>query len=107
MQAILFLLSCVTVCNSLLQGAQIYSDLSKFCSNNGLVYLSVTAPDELPMFPAEEIQAFFAFQKHDLRARKLSFTEVQPHLEFDIDTFVLFTDTKILSQPDILLKVGD
>ena len=49
MQAILFLLSCVTVCNSLLQGAQLYTDLAKFCSNNGLLYLSVTAPDELPM----------------------------------------------------------
>ena len=107
MQAILFLLSCVTVCNSLLQGAQLYTDLAKFCSNNGLVYLSITAPDKLPMFPAEEIQAFFAFQKHGLRARKLSFTEVPSNLNFNIDTFVIFIDTKILSQPDILIKVGD
>ena len=107
MQAILFLLSCVTVCNSLLQGAQLYTDLAKFCSSNGLVYLSITAPDEIPMFPSEEIQAFLAFQKHGLRARKLTFTEVPSNLKFDIDTFVIFTDTKILSQPDILIKVGD
>ena len=107
MQAILFLLSCVTVCNSFLHGAQLYTDLAKFCSNNGLVYLSITAPDETPMFPAEEIQAFLAFQKHGLRARKLTFTEVPSNLKFDIDTFVIFTDTKILSQPDILIKVGD
>ena len=107
MQAILFLVSCVTVCNSLLHGAQLYTDLAKFCSNNGLVYLSITAPDEIPMFPSEEIQAFLAFQKHGLRARKLTFTEVPSNLKFDIDTFVIFTDTKILSQPDILMKVGD
>ena len=107
MQAILFLLSCVTVCNSLLHGAQLYTDLAKFCSNNGLSYLSITAPDEIPMFPAEEIQAFLAFQKHGLRARKLSFTEVPPNLKFNIDTFVIFSDTEILSQPEILLKVGD
>ena len=107
MQAILLLLSYITVCNSLLQGAQLYTDLAKFCSNNGLVYLSITVPDELPMFPADEMQAFVAFQKHGLRARKLSFTEVQPNLKFDLDTFVIFSDTKILSQPDILLKVGD
>ena len=107
MQAILFLLSWVTVCNSLFQGAQLYTDLAKFCSTNGLVYLSITAPDEIPMLPAEGIQAFLAFQKHGLRARKLSFTEVPLNLKFDIDTFVLFIDTTILSQPDILLKVGD
>ena len=105
MQAILLLLSYITVCNSLLQGAQLYTDLAKFCSNNGLVYLSITVPDELPMFPADEMQAFVAFQKHGLRARKLSFTEVQPNLKFDLDTFVIFCDTKILSQLDLLLKV--
>ena len=107
MQAILLLLSYVTVCNSLLQGAELYTDVAKFCSNNGLLYLTITVPDELSMLPAEEMQAFVALQKHGLRARKLNFTEVPPNLKFDLDTFVIFSDTKILSQPEIFLKVGD
>ena len=78
MQAISLLLSYITVCNSLLQGAQLYTDLAKFCSNNGLVYLSITVPDELPMFPAEEMQAFVAFQKHGLRWFSVGICKYKP-----------------------------
>ena len=78
----------------------IYDDLSKFCVNNGLVFLSLTTTDEQPMLHNEAIDTFIALEKHGLRVRKLNYADLYYDLQFNLDTFVLLTDTKIILEPN-------
>ena len=97
----LFLIICCAVlASSLVHSDQLYTDLVNFCSNNGMVYLSLTTTDEQPLLHNKAQKAYVAFQKQGLRVRKLSYDKLYPELNFDIDTLILLTETKILSQPN-------
>ena len=78
----------------------IYDDLSKFCVNNGLVFISLTVTDEYPVLHNEAIDTFVALEKHGLRVRKLNPADLYYDLQFNLDTFVLLTKTKILLEPN-------
>ena len=85
----------------LVHSNQLYTDLANFCSNNGMVYLSLTTTDEQPLLQNKAQKAYVAFQKYGLRVRRLSYDKLYPELSFDIDTLVLLTETKMLSQPKV------
>ena len=78
-----------------------YDDLADFCSNNGLIFLSLTTTNDGNLNLSNKARhAFETFQKHDLRVQRLSYTKLLPELKFNLDTFILLTETKILSDPD-------
>ena len=61
----------------LVESGHIYDDLAKFCSNNGMVFLSLTTTTENPIIRYEANLAFMAFRNNDLRIRRLSFDKLQ------------------------------
>ena len=65
-----------------------------------MVYLSLTTTDEQPLLQNKAQKAYMAFQKQGLRVRRLSYDKLYPDLKFDIDTLILLTETKMLSQPN-------
>ena len=86
------------VLTAFVHSGYIYDDLSKFCTNNGMVLLSLTTTDDQPMLQNEALNAFVTFEKHGIRARRLSYKQLLPDLNpFSEDTFILLTGTKILS----------
>ena len=95
---IFLIICCAVLITGLVHSDQLYTDLANFCSNNGLVYLSLTTTDEQPLLQNKVRKAYMEFQKHSLRVRSLSYDEL--NLEFDIDTLILLTETKMLSQPN-------
>ena len=54
------------------KSGHIYDDLAKFCSNNGMVFLSLAMNNENPIIRYEANLAFMAFRNNDLRIRRLS-----------------------------------
>ena len=100
MKSVLYLLLCNTVLATFVQSGKIYEDLARFCSHNGLVYVSLTTSDEKPMLRNEAVKAFSTLEKHGLRTRRLSYSRLLPVLDFNLDTLVLLTETEILSAPD-------
>ena len=83
-----------------------YDDLADFYSNNGLIFLSLTTTDDGNLNLSNEARhAFETFQKHDLRVQRLSYTKLLPELKFNLDTFILLTETNILSaEPCIFMQ---
>ena len=55
----------------------IYDDLAKFCSNNGMVFLSLSTTSEKTSMNYESNLAFMAFKQNGLRIRKLSYDKLQ------------------------------
>ena len=96
---IFLIICCVVLATSLVHNNQLYTDLASFCSNNGMVYLSLSTTDEQPLLQNKVRSAYVAFQTHGLRVRKLSYDKLYPELNFDLDTLILLTETKVLSQP--------
>ena len=72
----LILINSVLV-TELVESGHIYDDLAKFCSNNGMVFLSLTTTSENPIIHYEANLAFMAFRNNDLRIRRLSFDKLQ------------------------------
>ena len=73
----------------------IYNDLANFCSQNGFVYLSISTTDESVLLYKKAVEAYLKFENHNKRVRKVnSFQELQ----FNLDTWVILTQTKILSE---------
>ena len=70
------------------QSAQIYNDLATFCSNEGLVYVSLTTTDEKPMLQKEAVKAFTKLEKGGLRTRRLSYRNLQRVLDFNLDQMI-------------------
>ena len=100
MKSILLLVLYITILITFVQSGIIYDDLAKFCSNNGLVYLSLTNTDEEPKLHSEAVKAFVTLEKHGLRVRTRSYAHLIPVLDFNIDTLVLLTAAKIISAPN-------
>ena len=90
---------CAVFATGLVQSNQLYADLANFCSNNGMTFLSLTITDEQPLLQSKAQMAFAEFQKHGLRVRRLSYDKLYPELKFDLDSLILFTDAKTLSEP--------
>ena len=94
---IFLIICCAVLATGLVHSDQLYTDLANFCSNNGMVYLSLTTTNEQPL---KTRKAYVEFQKHSLRVRRLSYDKLNSELSFDIDTLILLTETKMLSQPN-------
>ena len=87
---------------SIINSDNFYEDLADFCSSNGLIFLSLTTTDGRNLILHKKAgHAFEALQKHNLRVRRLSYTKLISELTFDLDTFILLTERKILSEADI------
>ena len=96
---VFLIICCAVLVTGLVHRGQLYTDLANFCSNNGKSFLSLTTTDEKPLLQNEAQKAFVAFQKHDLRVRRLSYNKLYPELNFNLDTLILLTETRILSEP--------
>ena len=96
---VFLIICCAVLVTGLVHRGQLYTDLANFCSNNGMFFLSLTTTDEKPLLQNEAQKAFVAFQKHDLRVRRLSYNKLYPELNFNLDTLILLTETRILSEP--------
>jgi len=103
MKTILLLLIYNTVLVGFVQSGYIYDDVAKFCSNNGLVFLSLTTAGETPTLHQGAEQAFISLENHGLRARRLSWTHLLPVLHFNLDTLLILTETNIMSEPEKFL----
>ena len=97
---IFLIICCVVFATGLIHNNQVYTDLANFSSNNGMVYVSFTTTDEQPLLENKAQKAYAAFQKRGLRIRRLSYDKLYPELNFELDTLILLTETKILSEPD-------
>ena len=97
---IFLIICCVVFATGLIHNNQVYTDLANFSSNIGMVYVSLTTTDEQPLLQNKAQKAYAAFQKHGLRIRRLSYDKLYPELNFELDTLILLTETKILSEPD-------
>ena len=60
----------------LVESGHIYDDLAKFCSNNGMVFLTLTTTEKTTRLYEANL-AFMAFKKNGLRIRKLSYNKLQ------------------------------
>ena len=60
---------------SIIRRGNFYDDLAGFCSNNGFIFLSLTTTNDYPPLHYNARHAFEAFQKHNLRVRRLSYTK--------------------------------
>ena len=96
---IFLIICCAVFATGLVHSDQLYTDVANFCSNNGMVYVTLTTTDDQPLSQNKAWKAYVAFQKHGLRVRRLSYDKLYPELNFDMDTLVLLTDTNILSKP--------
>ena len=96
---IFLIICCAVFATGLVHRDQLYTDVANFCSNNGMVYITLTTTDDQPLSQNKAWKAYVAFQKHGLRVRRLSYDKLYPELNFDMDTLVLLTDTNILSKP--------
>ena len=77
------------------ESGYIYNDLANFCSQNGFVYLSISTTDESVLLYKKAVEAYLEFENHNKRVRKInSFQE----LKFNLDTWVILTQKKILSE---------
>ena len=97
---ILLIICCAVLETGLVHSNQLYTDLANFCSNNGMAYLSLTTTNEQPLLQNKARKAYVEFQKHSLRVRRQSYDKLNSKLRFDIDTLILLTETKMLSQPN-------
>ena len=85
-----------------INSGSLYEELADFCSSNGLIFLSLTTTDGRNLILHKKAgHAFKVLEKHNLRVRRLSYTKLIPELTFDLDTFILLTERKILSEVDI------
>lgn len=80
------------------QSDQIYNELAQFCSQNGLLYISLATTSSIDL-KNEGMQAMIALEKQGLRARELSYNELDLILDFNLDTFVLLAHKKLLQDP--------
>ena len=94
------IICCVVLATGLVQNNQLYTDLANFCSNNGMVYLSLTTTDEQLLLQNKARMAYMAFQKHGLRVRRLNYDKLNSELSFNLDTLILLSDKNILSKPN-------
>ena len=68
----------------------IYDDLAKFCSNNGMVFSTLTTTEKTTRHYEANL-AFMAFQKNGLRIRKLSYNKLQVYFsQIVMEIFVSF-----------------
>ena len=73
----IFLIFCFGVfATGLVQNDQLYKDLSNFCSNNGMVFVSLTLINEQPLLQNKAHKAYETFQKYGLRVRRLSYEKL-------------------------------
>ena len=82
---------------SIIERGNFYNDLAGFCLNNGLIFLILTTTNDYLSLHYNARHAFEAFQKHNLRVRRLSYIKLLPELKFNLDTLILLTDTRIFS----------
>ena len=92
------MICCAVWATGLVHSNQLYTDMANFCSNNGMVYLSLTTTGEQSFLQSRARKTYEAFQKHGLRVRRLSYDKLYPKLNFDLDTLILLTETKMLSE---------
>ena len=58
------------------ESGPIYDDLAKFCSSNGMVFLTLTTTEKTTRHYEANL-AFMAFKKSGLRIRNLSYDKLQ------------------------------
>ena len=92
------MICCAVMVTGLVHSNQLYTDLANFCSSNGMDYLSLTTTGEQTLLQNRARKTYEAFQKHGLRVRRLSYDKLYPVLNFDLDTLILLTETKLLSE---------
>lgn len=95
----ILLIICCAVATDFVYSDQIYTDLANLCSNNGMVYLSLTTTGEQSLLQNKALKAYMAFQKQGLRVRRLGYGKLKTELKFELDTLILLSQTKTLSQP--------
>ena len=65
-----------------------------------MVYVSLTTTNEQPLLQDEAQKAYMAIQKRGLRVRRLRYEKLYSELNFELDTLILLTETKNLSEPN-------
>ena len=77
----------------------IYFDVANFCNKNGLVYPSLTTTENNPTLENAAKDAFRAFESQGLRSRRLlENNDAENALDFNLDVYVVITETSILSR---------
>ena len=82
---------------SFVQCSDIKTDLALFCRNNGLKYLSLTTTSDSFSLKKFSAEAYFTLQAHGVRSRVLPNAKLMNSLEMHTDTFVILTNTDILT----------
>ena len=95
---IFLIICCAVFWTSFVYSNQLYTDLANFCSNNGMFFLSLTTTDEQPLLRNKAKISLVAFQKQGLRIRRLRYDKLYSKLNFDVDTLIILTETRILSK---------
>jgi hypothetical protein len=98
---ILLIICCAVFATGLLHSDQLYTDLAKFCSHNGMDFVSLTTTDQQPLLKNKAQKAYKTFQKYGLRVRSLSYDKLYAELNFQLDSLMLFTDSQVVSEINI------
>ena len=98
---IFLIISCGVFATGLVHSNQLYTDLAKFCSHNGMDFVSLTTTDQQPLLEKKAQKAYKTFQKYGLRVQSLSYDKLYAELNFHLDSLILFTDAHVLSEQNI------
>ena len=98
---IFLIISCGVFATGLVHSDQLYTDLAKFCSHNGMDFVSLTTTDQQPLLEKKAQKAYKTFQKYGLRVQSLSYDKLYAELNFHLDSLILFTDAQVLSEQNI------
>ena len=98
---IFLIISCAVFATGLVRSDQLYTDLAKFCSHNGMDFVSLTTTDQQSLLENKAQKAYKTFQKYGLRVRSLSYDKLYGELNFHLDSLILFSDAHVLSKQNI------
>ena len=98
---IFLIISCAVFATGLVCSDQLYTDLAKFCSHNGMDFVSLTTTDQQSLLENKAQKAYKTFQKYGLRVRSLSYDKLYGELNFHLDSLILFSDAHVLSEQNI------
>ena len=98
---IFLIICCAVFATGLVHSDQLYTDLAKFCSHNGMDFVSLTTTNKQPLLENKAQKAYKTFQKYGLRVRSLSYDKLYAELNFHLDSLILFTDAQVLSEQNI------
>ena len=100
--SLLILLPCflISIEGQIHNGGSFYNDLGAFFSKDGFNFLTLTGTDEHEISKNEARLAFTAFQKQGLRVQGLNSNKMLSQTQFNLDTLVIFTKTRIVKELD-------